>query len=593
MKKLIITIVFFLNLLPCLHKGGISIQPVQKVYAQACPPNPNGSGGGGGGFWNWLGNILGDVGNAISNVATAIADFFSGGGDTDGESFGDETESEGGVWELGSDGLYEPVQDPADFNPMDDPWFHPDGWGDDEWQILQDLSFYYQIYTSGGTLPPSEYYITLEGDTTKYYKGDTICVAQKSTPAKLTVHKENGTVNAATTYWKRNDTAKCAMMDNCLFDVSTAGRTIVKVDSSGVKKLTENPLVVYNLPTIYFQKKDGYNGEYAFDDSMHQYLQIRNNPKYAKGYEVKRINQDTAYFVPWMGILDGQVATVKMKKTGLISTILHDPKFFVEFVAINNDSIRINQVRKLKLNYSQLQNLNVLDIIATQWNLKADSLKIFTGIYAIAHTGDTIGKMNLSCVKPQTKQVTFIYVNTGNGYDSTRLSKLTLLNTFNITGHNQMMRRWVLTNQYPDTLDLSAEYLAYPSQFHYDSILRTLRHYYFMKQNIDMLTENAGIPPKSPNRKYFVFITKMIHQLPDGSYVTGETKMGGPHGCLHGNANFATANHEMGHILNHKHVWELPFNIPRQTTDNLMDYVPDMNNDYRIRFSFFQWVETL
>jgi hypothetical protein len=144
MKKIILFILFFLSV--TLHFGGngLSISTSQELKAQqqyGCW-NPNS----GSGFFSWLGNALSNVGQAIANVANAIGSFFSGGDDGDGgEGFGDET---------GSDGWFEPSGPPDNFfNPMDDPWFQPPGFGQDEWDIMNNLNYWYGVYSNGGNPP--------------------------------------------------------------------------------------------------------------------------------------------------------------------------------------------------------------------------------------------------------------------------------------------------------------------------------------------------------------------------------------------------------------------------------------------------------
>ncbi len=152
MKKIILLIIFTLSI--TLHFGnkGITVTSSQELRAQwACPTNTQGSGnsGSGGGFFSWLQGIGGSVVDAITNVANAISDFFSDGenGD-DGEGFGNENENDGWV---------EPSGPPEElFNPMNDPWFQPPNFGQEEWDIMADLGSYYSFYAShfGGLMPP-------------------------------------------------------------------------------------------------------------------------------------------------------------------------------------------------------------------------------------------------------------------------------------------------------------------------------------------------------------------------------------------------------------------------------------------------------
>lgn len=150
MKKLIFLLILFFNLGVSLQQRALVLTAAQPVYAQSpipCPPDPNG-GGGGGGFWGWLGGVFDAIGSAVSNVISAIGDFFSGDGG-DGETFGDEND-------YGYDGSQFDYYDPNYYNepnPWDDPYFNNGGWGDDEWGIIDNLGWWYNVYNNGGTPP--------------------------------------------------------------------------------------------------------------------------------------------------------------------------------------------------------------------------------------------------------------------------------------------------------------------------------------------------------------------------------------------------------------------------------------------------------
>jgi hypothetical protein len=149
MKKYILLILFILSL--TLHFGGngVTVTTFQNLRAQQQYGCWNENSGSGGGFFSWLRDRLGDVADAVVNVANAISEFLSTGDEEGegGEEFGNE---------IGSDDWVEPSGTPDNFfNPLDDPWFMPEGFGQEEWDILNNLDYWYGVYVNGGE-PPSQ-----------------------------------------------------------------------------------------------------------------------------------------------------------------------------------------------------------------------------------------------------------------------------------------------------------------------------------------------------------------------------------------------------------------------------------------------------
>jgi hypothetical protein len=148
MKKFILSIIFILSL--SLHFGGngIEISSSQVLMAQQgnCTWKCNH-----GGFFSWLKTAFSNIGTAVENVANEIGKFFKakeGEGNTnEGEEFGNET---------GSENWYEPSGSPEDFySPAEDPWFQPEGFGQEEWDIFNNLDYWYASYVNGGN-PPTQ-----------------------------------------------------------------------------------------------------------------------------------------------------------------------------------------------------------------------------------------------------------------------------------------------------------------------------------------------------------------------------------------------------------------------------------------------------
>lgn len=148
MKKIFFLILFSLGITLHFGSNGISISTLQELKGQQS--TDCWSENSGGGFWSWLKSTAGDVVDAISNVADAVATFFEGTkneeGDNSGEEFGNET---------GDDNWYEPTGEPEDYTPpFDESWFQPPSFGEEEWDIFNNLGYWYGIYINGGT-PPS------------------------------------------------------------------------------------------------------------------------------------------------------------------------------------------------------------------------------------------------------------------------------------------------------------------------------------------------------------------------------------------------------------------------------------------------------
>lgn len=149
MKRFIITLIILLNIVIYSDKGYIGIVSLQGVRAQSQTGCWNPNSGSGGGFFNWLGTQISNAADAIANVANAIGEFFSSedSGDGDGEQFGNEE---------GSEDWFEPSGPPDNFfNPMDDDFFTPEGFSQDEWDIMNHLDYWYAVYTNGGN-PPTQ-----------------------------------------------------------------------------------------------------------------------------------------------------------------------------------------------------------------------------------------------------------------------------------------------------------------------------------------------------------------------------------------------------------------------------------------------------
>lgn len=151
MKKLILIIIFFINVSPHIKNGQVYIHAGQQIVAQSipcpCSNPPCGSS-----FWNNMGTFFSNLGKAIggffSTIGGAIGDFFSNqpGG---GEEFSSEApefdwEPEPWLQQSGYSGVGGP------YDPWDDPYY-------------QNLFDYYNTYGGSGTPPDIDCYGVVQG----------------------------------------------------------------------------------------------------------------------------------------------------------------------------------------------------------------------------------------------------------------------------------------------------------------------------------------------------------------------------------------------------------------------------------------------
>lgn len=462
-----------------------------------------------------------------------------------------------------------------------------------------------------------KYYTTLNSFVKKYYNNDTIYVPKQSKKIKLTIYDENGTVNISNLKWKNGSTTQCTNINFCEFDATALGIMQIKLDSAS-KTIIRNPIVVYENPTITFHIKDGYFSQYGFDDSAHTYL--KDSIRYKRGYEIKTINGDTSYKVPWMSLVDNQKDTVKINKTTSdLDEFSHDMEGSVTFYTSTN-YIKINGQLNYSTSYSQLKNLRNITIEAKEWDPYSESNKTIGNILIINSWGDTLGKLNLSCQKPIDKQVVLVFVNTGSGFRNVDRQKI--LDSLNLFSHNHLFRKWntyiptsdlhskfdSLTINGMDTINLSQEFITYNSRFQNDDTLMKYipRFYESHKNGMAMYFDvNHGTSHSMSNasdKVHFVFIFNYNLPYVGGSRVDGSTQLRGCISLLFLAADYQTRAHELGHILAINHpfpewnsnltILRPRLGIPKFQSKNFMDYTAPGKPDVTNMFYFAQWILT-
>lgn len=464
-------------------------------------------------------------------------------------------------------------------------------------------------YFALGQAPPYHVRASFDGkliDTTHYFDGDTIYRAQSKHPVKLSAFEQVGCIIDHHLRWQWGS-AQEAYALTVMLALDSVGYIPVKVFRADTL-LMALTLAVYKMPVFYFQPGYDYDGEYGFDDSTHQYLHIRNNPQFSYGYQVKDLPGDTAYFVPWMSLLHGQLATIRYRINNWTGIAGQDPNGYLELRPEAGSNIRINGKDRPRFYFQQLKTRGTLDIDALQWVANPDSMRlagnyqaIVKGIYVITHTGDTIGKLNLSCAKPAIKQIVFVYVNIGRGYDSSVLSRADMLRQLNMHSHNQLMRQWVVNKNFPDTLDLTEAYFSKPGMFKADSMPELLKDFYKAKTGIDIDAVNRFRgSARSANYVRFIFITHLMYPwlfsfkgYPWIRWLNGITAAhNGCYAALFETANLKTVCHELGHMLKHDHTMDMPYNIVGKPTHNVMDYSITGFQTIFNRFWYAQWIKT-
>lgn len=501
-----------------------------------------------------------------------------------------------------------------DMNNQIDDWISEgdatwaDFYGDDANTNYYDWLDYWEIinnYNNGQGNPPGpdDYYTTInyDNDTYKYKYGDTIYVPQRvNKTVKLTIHKGSTSPNSSNSEWLYNSVTNCTNIGNCNFSVTNIGTSSVTWWDHITNSLpVHNIIKVYQMPTFVFKRGENYNGEYGFDDYDSTFRKSNIQTAYPAGYEIIQINEDGAYKVPWMSLLDQQSAIIKDTLFNLSNDAKKDVDAFVE-LRPSNSNILIDGMPSKKFDYATLGIAHMLPISATQWdnNILDDANKAIESIYAITNTGDTIGKLHLSAYRPQKKKVVIVYVNTGTGYNT--LSKTDILNQLNTNSHNQLMRKWQINNSYSDTLDVTAEFNANPSLFHNkDTVPKIFRNYYFQHKAIDISNNviNFNVLNKDSDRVYVAFVANyslidsltiggILHtQSTDGSTIS----LGGNYTALFNTGTLPTKSHEFGHMLHLDHTWLPPLFIASTSTTNFMDYLPTNGSERRNSFYFCQW----
>jgi hypothetical protein len=450
--------------------------------------------------------------------------------------------------------------------------------------------------------PPQPKSIKLNNNPKKYYDGDEIYItSQPNNIDSLSVNFPNNTPPTNELHWLKDSVQSCVGNALCAFNFSTSGIYTIRVNDAQGNKQIQVKVIVCNKSIIKFHNKLNYSGEYGFDEVGYQYDSLKND--YQK-FSICNFN----YKVPWMSLLHGQTDTIACE-TIVSQADLSNSSFWVEIKSSNSDSIKINNLpanTAFHLNGNQLANLSTLKITGYQFSAISNHSKAF--IFAVNNSGDTIGKLHISCQRPIRKKLVIIYTNTGTGYRDTlasgKITKTEILNGLNKKSHNQIFKKWDLDTTLPDKLDITTEYYLDSMNNNFTGIQNSslvpsnLLNLYKNHTGFDYVLLNNGKNRDDSTRYYFLFITDLPVKSNFGGVVSG---IGREAACIMRKSDLSTVIHELGHNLKLVHTFELNAEtwhtnplfkqyspkITKYSTKNYMDY-----GNEEERFFYYQWLKS-
>lgn len=496
----------------------------------------------------------------------------------------------------------------------DDPTSQPD-WGYPDWAEMEDYLNYLDEMigdpysyenTWGGTYDSTslKYYVTVDGKPEKYYDRSTFNFAKKSRgKARFTLGVLGGSLSEPGLRWKVNGVVKTSFNNDkeMWLPLDTKATYNVEVWEESIRKYIGFTVTVFGNPSVFFHRKNNYAGEYGFDNFGYIHDSLKNH------YQTILVDSQD-YHVPWVSLLDGQTATIKITST-ITAEAASDTSTWVEFRPSASGKIKINgDIIPVRKRGSELATFNSINIEANEldpiWtNYKQDS------IIVISNTGDTVGKLMVSCQKPIQKKVAFIYVNSGSGYRRS-ISKDSLLEQLNARSHNQIFKKYVLRNDLPDTLNVTGQYIAdsaYANSHIQVWLNLKYKAAYFPSiisigdLNLPHPDSSIYFAPTNPNRTYLYYIT----DINISANTLGETRPSSSISTivLCGLANtryriMETTSHEMGHAIGLEHTFYDPLEPPtyfcphiaKYSLTNFMDYGRDGLDPEKDCFYYYQWL---
>jgi hypothetical protein len=197
-------------------------------------------------------------------------------------------------------------------------------------------------------------------------------------------------------------------------------------------------------------------------------------------------------------------------------------------------------------------------------------------------------------------------VKTGNSYYDSTFTKNQVIDQLNKKSHNQVFRKWINTNLYSDTLDLTGLYQTNPEKFIADSMPNLFKRYYFLHKGINISSTNTNLTVSDTGYRKFMFLTNFTC-FDNASHLNGITNSSGGGYLAIFSKTFAligTTSHEIGHSTWLEHVFpELDgspggplvlkkrYYVPKFTSSNIMDYSTPNSTIIRNHFWYAQLID--
>jgi hypothetical protein len=420
-----------------------------------------------------------------------------------------------------------------------------------------------------------EYFIVNGKDTIPCKDNPDLCFAQKDTIVEFKLIANNPDISFDNVTWKldgekqnRDSTIQISFKKQKNIKIKIKK----KVEASGKDYILNSKIKIYKNPIVRFEKKNGFDGEYGFDNA--DYTALKESGDYEKLNIYGHPNTD--YFVPWMTVTGTENYTLNVDVSNLARSAGKDENFEVRFVPSDKNNITINNQSSLRVNYNELKSIRNISIRVDE-NSELDEphyIKVYS------QNSKILGKLAILKQDKIVKDVYFVYVDNGNRITNI-LDHNKVLDFLNNNSHNQIFVEW--ESQGVDTMQIN-----FDSPNNSTDALNRINSYYLRNYNPE---KNAETP---------IFYLTNIEIPSSEGYVGGAADMISFLGAIifkQGKKEHVA--HEFGHLngLPHTFCEENAINcsevvnrdninryIPKKQSNNFMDYF----NTKEV-FYLYQW----